>query len=35
MKPLTWYGEYDGMLLGQSYRTPHEAVIGEYVAMVQ
>jgi hypothetical protein len=35
MKPLTLDREYDNVLLGQGYRTPHGAVIDEYGAMVE
>jgi hypothetical protein len=35
VKPLTEDRGYDSVLLGQSNRTPHGAVIGEYGAMVE
>jgi hypothetical protein len=30
MKPLPWVAGCDNMLLGQGYRTPRGAVVGEY-----
>jgi hypothetical protein len=35
MKPLTQDRGDDNVMLGQSYRTPHGAVIGGYGAMVE
>jgi hypothetical protein len=35
MKPLTEDRGYDNVLLGQGYRTPREAVIDEYGAIVK
>jgi hypothetical protein len=35
VKPLTLDRGCDSVLLGQSYRTPHGAVIDEYGAMVE
>jgi hypothetical protein len=35
VKPLTWDRGCDSVLLGQSDRTPHGAVIDEYGAMVE
>jgi hypothetical protein len=35
MKPLTQDREYDNMLLGQGYHTPHGVVIGDNVATVE
>jgi hypothetical protein len=35
MKPLTLDQGYDNVLLGQSYRTPHGAMIHVYGAMVE
>jgi hypothetical protein len=35
MKPLTWGPGYGSVLLGQSYRTPHGAMIDGYVEVVE